>query len=537
MITSKLFFFTVFTILSIERDELATSYLLEKTQNDSLKVTALIEESEKLIFSNPQKALQIAYNAVQISEESQNEYLLFSSKIQIGKLFFYKGIYESATQYFIEALAIAERVKNLEWKGKVYYRLGTIRLIMEDYREATEHFNRSEKFFEEYYLNLGGIKNIDKINFCNVYGLISSNTNKSEDAIRYYNLGLDIIGEDTSYLKNKIQILNNLGDLYFKINDYSLAIEAYNKGLSLLNKNENVLFEAMILNNIGKVNYKIDLAEKAIEYYKLAYIAASKVGGISHLKHITEGLGKSYEKLNLIDSALYYIQLSKVYEDTLNLRKTSERILQEELATKFKQEKIIISSTFSKKQNLLFIIIAFLVFISIIFYFINKIQKIKHNKIRNINNERINISEKERVILKNKVVENNKKMTLILMKNIKKDALIDLLSKKTPISDENINKIKQNLNDIKNNKELQNFEYQFERIYIGFFEKLQNEYPELTANQRRLCAFLKLQMNSKEIANVTGQTLRAVEMARIRLRKKLGITNADTSLNDFFKEY
>jgi DNA-binding CsgD family transcriptional regulator len=57
--------------------------------------------------------------------------------------------------------------------------------------------------------------------------------------------------------------------------------------------------------------------------------------------------------------------------------------------------------------------------------------------------------------------------------------------------------------------------------------------PELSLNERRLCAFLRLNMTTKEIASITGQSPRSIEVARTRLRKKLNLTNSDTSLTDF----
>jgi DNA-binding CsgD family transcriptional regulator len=63
------------------------------------------------------------------------------------------------------------------------------------------------------------------------------------------------------------------------------------------------------------------------------------------------------------------------------------------------------------------------------------------------------------------------------------------------------------------------------------------DFPTLTLNERRLCAFLKLQMTTKEIASLTGQSIRAVELARTRLRKKLQLTNSEINLYDFILNY
>jgi DNA-binding CsgD family transcriptional regulator len=82
-------------------------------------------------------------------------------------------------------------------------------------------------------------------------------------------------------------------------------------------------------------------------------------------------------------------------------------------------------------------------------------------------------------------------------------------------------------------KAWEEFEYRFQLLHSGFYDRLNQRFPGLTINERRLCAFLKLDMTTKEISDITGQSVRAVNMARIRLRNKLGLTNTDTELFAF----
>jgi DNA-binding CsgD family transcriptional regulator len=68
-----------------------------------------------------------------------------------------------------------------------------------------------------------------------------------------------------------------------------------------------------------------------------------------------------------------------------------------------------------------------------------------------------------------------------------------------------------------------------------FFNKLRRSFPDLTKNEERLCAMLRLNLSSKEIAALSNISVRAVEMGRYRLRKKLKIPFT-TSLIDYLKE-
>ncbi len=76
------------------------------------------------------------------------------------------------------------------------------------------------------------------------------------------------------------------------------------------------------------------------------------------------------------------------------------------------------------------------------------------------------------------------------------------------------------------------FQENFDRIHEHFFRNLKTAYPALTPNDLKFCALLRLNLNSKEIANILNITLKGVEIGRYRLRKKLGLAST-VNLVDF----
>lgn len=71
------------------------------------------------------------------------------------------------------------------------------------------------------------------------------------------------------------------------------------------------------------------------------------------------------------------------------------------------------------------------------------------------------------------------------------------------------------------------FDVHFEKVHHNFFEKLKQLNPTLTQRELRLCAFVKMNLSNKEIAPLLGISLRGVENARYRIRKKLNVANED----------
>ncbi len=76
------------------------------------------------------------------------------------------------------------------------------------------------------------------------------------------------------------------------------------------------------------------------------------------------------------------------------------------------------------------------------------------------------------------------------------------------------------------------FEHNFNQAHETFLQTLKSEYPDLTPSDLRLCAFLRINLTSKEIAPLLGISVRGVENHRYRVRKKLNLS-ADTDLTEF----
>lgn len=80
------------------------------------------------------------------------------------------------------------------------------------------------------------------------------------------------------------------------------------------------------------------------------------------------------------------------------------------------------------------------------------------------------------------------------------------------------------------------FKHHFDRVHGDFLGRLRHEFLDLTPNEQKLSAFLRLNLDTKEIANLMGISIRGVEVARYRLRKKLDLEKGQ-NLTKFILEY
>jgi DNA-binding response OmpR family regulator len=80
------------------------------------------------------------------------------------------------------------------------------------------------------------------------------------------------------------------------------------------------------------------------------------------------------------------------------------------------------------------------------------------------------------------------------------------------------------------------FELHFEKVHPDFFSSLRSSFPDLTTNETELCAFIKMNMNVKEIIAITYKNDNTLKKAKQRLKKKLELLE-DESLYSFIQEF
>lgn len=186
--------------------------------------------------------------------------------------------------------------------------------------------------------------------------------------------------------------------------------------------------------------------------------------------------------------------------------------------------------------------LVYLILALIIAFYIHKGYKIyyrkKEQKLIDENNLLLEIKELENeqklIKLQNEklskdVSAKSKELAASTMSLMKKNELLaiikeDLKSNSEETSNKNIKtvvaKISKNIND---DATWETFKEAFDNADKDFLKNVKAAHPNLTPNDLRLCAFLRLNLTSKEIAPLLNISFRSVEIKRYRLRKKMGL--------------
>ncbi|SKB92076.1 triple tyrosine motif-containing protein [Daejeonella lutea] len=194
-------------------------------------------------------------------------------------------------------------------------------------------------------------------------------------------------------------------------------------------------------------------------------------------------------------------------------------------------------------------ILAFLSSLCILFYLIfqQRLQhanpgiKAEHPEFYHIETDKVISSlQKEELVVE--VNTKNKELATVTMHLVERGKLLSrvreelalALKNNLQLADSNDFKIiLRMLTDAeKNRHDWEQFSIHFDDVHRNFLSVLKSQYPALSTTDLKLCAYLKLNLSSKEIAQSMNITVKGVEVSRYRLRKKLNISK-DVNLFDF----
>lgn len=177
-------------------------------------------------------------------------------------------------------------------------------------------------------------------------------------------------------------------------------------------------------------------------------------------------------------------------------------------------------------------------------------QKDEDMKQREIDYERQTAQKEQQIMamekekLENELMHKSNELAGMLINVAGKNEILNELKSDIQhiIDNEQSNLIKQELHklntkidsNIQNDNIIKRFETEFDLLHNNFMQRLQTSHPELSKNERMLCAYIRMELNTKEIAQLLNISVRGVETMRYRLKKKL-VIDKEMDLSDYLK--
>ncbi|WP_419868603.1 tetratricopeptide repeat protein [Chryseobacterium sp. CT-SW4] len=263
-----------------------------------------------------------------------------------------------------------------------------------------------------------------------------------------------------------------------------------NKAANLPNGYRSPYQKSMTLMGFGKLYTKKGNYEKALEFYLSSLKISEQLNRKDDIKNAYKFISDTYKSLNNTEKKNEYLEKYIVISDSI--------IKSEKEALAIPIDKIIQEETKKEKEqrNKFFALFASTMIVLIFVL----------------------------IVLGTKYLKKQKQKDEILIETIHET---DELKSKLNAAFEELSKLAMHNDPF--------FLTRFKEVYPDFYERLTTQYPHLTANDIKFCAFLRMNLSTKTIAKYKNISVRTIESRKYRLRKKLSLSS-DIDLNKWMMD-
>jgi len=575
--------------------QVASAQGLEFHHNSSLSDIADSTTINKLIDSALYYSSNEHSKSLLLLDEAFDRATTINYKQGIGdvyyvrsRVYYYKDNYAASLKNLNKAKSIYQKTESLKGMANYYFDLGRLEALYGDDIKAIQAFQNAMIYEEK----RNSIKGKSKI--LNSLASINSKMKNYNTALNYAKKALVLkkkIGNKIAISNT----LTNLGQIYQQMDSLEKA-KKYLSGALLIRKKlqdkrriAGSLYEIAQINNIQNESTKAK--EKLLEAYSIFKTLNEKTGQVICLLELSKAynkLKKTTESKKAIEKAISiskinknslllkdsykqfadYYSLNKNFKQAFNyfqkynhladsLAKVNNARIFNDLEIKYQAEKKDREINLLKKKTeiqyknniilILSILILFFVSLLLFIFYRSKSQKLQIKsklleKEKIIHNKDLEIKDKETKLLKTELESKNRELTAKVLVMLQTNQMLDNILKKLSALNEKMASNRASSKDISSIiREIENhsgdtlwqdFDKAFKGVHTEFYEKLLKINPNLSSSEIKMASLLKLNLNTKEIADITFKSESSIKSTRFRLRKKLGL-DSDKGLVSF----
>ncbi|MBB3700207.1 tetratricopeptide repeat protein [Flammeovirga yaeyamensis] len=455
------------------------------------------------------------------------------------------GLLSKGVGYSFEALQLYEQqerwqeyLSTLNQVAIAYFKTKHYDLSLEKYQEIEsflEHHKDDKSI--KYDLILGSIYN-------NI-GVIYDHRSDNDQALSFYGKSVHhskIAGDK----KNLSNVYINMAKIYEVENDELLAEGMFLKAYELRKQLNDEYLLAKIYGHLGYFYLSTNQLDSSEDYLKKCLLLSDKLEAKEIMMNAYQYLSELEEIKGHPQIAFDYYKEFKAISDEILQNDASEELLLTAQKYKFEKREAVLLLENQKSMYLISIIALFSAVLITLFFALWMIRRGKHiNDLLKaehlaLENDHLNLEKKN---LEDSLEFKNKELTTNVMYLMKKNELINDVSERLIAlrpsvekkDQKKIYKIISELQSAKDSDVWEEFEAHFSSVHNEFYDVLNQKFPNLTPSEKKLCAFLRLNLTSKEICTITRKSPNSLHVARSRLRKKLGLDHSDINLHTFLE--
>ncbi|MBO3116747.1 tetratricopeptide repeat protein [Winogradskyella sp. DF17] len=541
---------------------------IAKTQTDTTQIMSYAEIWAEYIFKDPLASKPYLDSTLVLADRLGNKSFIARTKNYLGVYYNMTSQYEKSDSVYDKVIELYAKLGDsvmmsyaLNNKANSLRSLGRLYECLEVHMQTLklkEAINDTEESIAASYWNIGNIQgDIENYDISNEYYLKAKTIyetlgNKDDLASVNTNIAINLKGQKqyeeakhllidvvpyykiNNYYNDLAGAFDNIGWIYAQQDSLDIAENYYYKALEISRNYGEKSLVGLNLRHLGELYNIKGEYRQALRYMKQALEISEetstnkkKIGDLLEISKAYAGLGR-YKKAYEYHTSYHKLHDEILGKESVNRMNEIEVLYQtekkeKELIIKNNRIKLLEERKQKAENEKLFLLISLLGTIALAFaIFYGFRQRAKRNTIERekLNN---NLRFKEKELTTHALHLAHKNEVLLDLKEQLKELKAD--SKNARQYQSIINNI--NL-DINNDTNWEQFRSYFEDVHRDFNSKVMNTYPEVSNNDLRLMALLKMNLSSKEIANILNISVEGVKKARYRLRKKLKLSTEDS---------
>lgn len=438
-------------------------------------------------------------------------------------------------------------------RSDVYLKIGALHFYLRDHQKSLASYNASMRILDA---APAGVAEADvmlrKVRLFNNIAGVHIQQGDHGTALPYFEQAL-VLNRPLRDPRSESSLHNNIGICHLEMGQHERAEEYFLKALAVRREVGDLAGQAQVLNNLGKNQAQRGRFALARGHYEQALALGRSTGNRESVVITLESLAQVLDTLGDHRAALRTYKAYKALNDSLYNADTRTTIARmEEEFRRDKERKVLEAQALQKdaeagRQRLWNMALVGALFFLLLTAFL--LYNVMRQRVRNslLEQEKLRL-EREKILAEQEALRENlgsreRELTANALFLLKKNELIAhiaerLLKAKTTFKPEHQPIIQEIVRDLQASEDDHNwkeFEVHFTRVHSTFYQSLQERFPALTPNERKLCAFLRLNMSTKDISAITQQSLNSITVARSRLRKKLQIEGEEVNLVDFLQ--
>ena len=505
------------------------------------------EGSLKLNLSARPDSVFLALKKKNLDAVNTGDLVLQGTSLKdMGEICFHLGYYTKALQYYLDAKKLFEKSKRNDLLAETSVKLGTLYYYNKEMSSSRRSYDQALKIYNTLNDRRGTAVTFGKL------GHLMEKKQLYDSAFIYQKRALDAY----TSINNKegiAGIYENIGSIHEDLAQYEQAMSYFRSALAIYQTSKQIVQSIEVVNNIGDIYRKTGNLKKALQQSEMALKLARQHNEIYQVSSAYRDISKAYNLMGKNDSAFYYSETARSYlMDIYSLETGRQMAFLQSLNDAEKKNEEIRNLQNERKVNVIVTVATVVVIVLLVIagLLIISRHRIKLKSEQQVSQTNIAILEAEKLLmeagLKNKELEEvqlkqeielkSKELSTHVLHVIKKNQVLEGLKEQLEemVKEDKRDQKKQlrqmisQINqDFNNDSYWSDFSKVFEQIHKSFFEKLNQQFPNLTATDLKLVSLLKMNMDSGDMAAMLAISQDSLRIARYRLRKKLNLPQGD----------